>query len=168
MTITQRGNGYQATVTHQGRRWRRQFDSHHDAQIWEAQSKADILAGGLPVVGDASRLASHLPKTLSELVDYTYKNHWAPQKNGEGSRAAAMAAADVMRPMLPISKVDTFAIDHAILKLQELGNSNGTINRKMACLSKCLTIAVDLGIIKAKPKIRKLPEKQGRIRWYSD
>lgn len=49
----------------------------------------------------------------------------------------------------------------------EKRNSNGTINRKLAALSTMLTHAYDMEWIDRKPKITKLKEPKGRIRWLN-
>lgn len=68
----------------------------------------------------------------------------------------------------PLHSIDTDALDAYAAHLADLGNSNATINRKMACLSKILTIAVDRGKLSAKPKFTRKPESEHRIRWVTD
>ncbi len=49
--------------------------------------------------------------------------------------------------------------------LRERGNSNATINRKMAALSKLLRKACKMGDIYNLPEFRRQKERQGRIRF---
>lgn len=56
-------------------------------------------------------------------------------------------------------------IDFLIGTLRERGNSNGTINRKMAALSKLLRKAHKMGEIHSLPEFRRQKERAGRIRF---
>ncbi|WP_395447561.1 tyrosine-type recombinase/integrase [Aminobacter sp. UC22_36] len=56
-------------------------------------------------------------------------------------------------------------LDNLIGTLRERGNSNATINRKMAALSKLLRKAFKMGDIHSLPEFRRQKERQGRIRF---
>lgn len=56
-------------------------------------------------------------------------------------------------------------LDRLIGALRERGNSNATINRKMAALSKLLRKAHKMGEIHSLPEFRRQKEKAGRIRF---
>lgn len=56
-------------------------------------------------------------------------------------------------------------LDSVIGTLRERGNSNATINRKMAALSKLLRKAYKMGDIYSLPEFRRQKERQGRIRF---
>ncbi|PRD51095.1 tyrosine-type recombinase/integrase [Phyllobacterium myrsinacearum] len=56
-------------------------------------------------------------------------------------------------------------LDSVISALRERGNSNATINRKMAALSKLLRKACKMGDIYNLPEFRRQKERQGRIRF---
>lgn len=56
-------------------------------------------------------------------------------------------------------------LDCVIGTLRERGNSNATINRKMAALSKLLRKAYKMGDIYSLPEFRRQKERQGRIRF---
>ncbi|NTS30111.1 site-specific integrase [Phyllobacterium sp. BT25] len=56
-------------------------------------------------------------------------------------------------------------LDFVIGTLRERGNSNATINRKMAALSKLLRKACKMGDIYNLPEFRRQKERQGRIRF---
>ena len=51
MTINARERGFQATVSHKGQRWRRQFKTYQDAEVWEAPATAAAVAGRTPNMG---------------------------------------------------------------------------------------------------------------------
>jgi len=56
-------------------------------------------------------------------------------------------------------------LDELIAALRKRGNSNATINRKMAALSKLLRKAYKMGDIHSLPEFRRQKEKSGRIRF---
>lgn len=56
-------------------------------------------------------------------------------------------------------------LDELIGKLRARGNSNATINRKMAALSKLLRKAYKMGTIYSLPEFRRQKERAGRIRF---
>ena len=168
MIIRQRGRSFQVCISRNKRRWRKQFTTREAAEVWGAQAWADVRAGREPNMGGTERIPNNMPKTLGALIDYTYRTHWEGQKSGDDSRNNAEACAEVLGFDRDVRKIDMFDIDNLIQHFKDLHRSNGTINRKTAALSKCLAIAKDLGLILSKPKIRKLAEKQGRIRWFTD
>ena len=59
-------------------------------------------------------------------------------------------------------------LDFLIGKLRENGNSNATINRKLAALRKLLRKAYKMGDIHSLPEFRRQKERQGRIRFLDD
>lgn len=63
------------------------------------------------------------------------------------------------------SAFDQAALDDLIGKLRARGNSNATINRKMAALSKLLRKAYKMGDIHSLPEFRRQKERAGRIRF---
>lgn len=56
-------------------------------------------------------------------------------------------------------------LDGLIGSLRERGNSNATINRKMAALSKLLRKALKMGDVHSLPEFRRQKERAGRIRF---
>ena len=56
-------------------------------------------------------------------------------------------------------------LDQLIAALRDRGNSNATINRKIAALSKLLRKAHKMGDIHSLPEFRRQKERQGRIRF---
>lgn len=56
-------------------------------------------------------------------------------------------------------------VDRLIGELRKRGNSNATINRKMAALSKLLRKAFKMGDVHSLPEFKRQKEKSGRIRF---
>ena len=68
---------------------------------------------------------------------------------------------------MKVSELTSGDLQRLTLELRKLGNSNGTINRKLAALSRMLTTAVEGGLLDDPPKIRRLKEREHRTRWLS-
>ena len=168
MPITLSNDSFQVTVNHNRQRYRRRFKDHHDAKVWEAQAKADLVAGKLPDMGSNNRNRPGLPRTIEDLAWYTYDTEWAGTPSDDKSQINIKQVIDALGAKTLIGDVDVAAIDKAKLLWKQKGNANATINRKLSCLSKMLTKAKDMGLISEKPKISKDKEPQSRIRWYTD
>ena len=65
------------------------------------------------------------------------------------------------------AKITTSQIDQYILHLRKQGNANGTINRKLATVSKMLSHAKKRGWVTSTPTIERLPEAEHRVRYLS-
>ncbi|TIO65426.1 MAG: site-specific integrase, partial [Mesorhizobium sp.] len=63
------------------------------------------------------------------------------------------------------STFDQNTLDNLVGTLRQRGNSNATINRKMAALSKLLRKAHKMGDIHSLPEFRRQKERAGRIRF---
>ncbi|NML74277.1 tyrosine-type recombinase/integrase [Rhizobium sp. S-51] len=73
-----------------------------------------------------------------------------------------------LHDLLDIPSFSTFSqemLDELIGKLRKRGNSNATINRKMAALSKLLRKAYKMGDVFSLPEFKRQKEKAGRIRF---
>ena len=73
-----------------------------------------------------------------------------------------------LHDMLDVPGFSTFSqemLDQLIGKLRKRGNSNATINRKMAALSKLLRKAYKMGDVYSLPEFKREKEKAGRIRF---
>jgi integrase len=73
-----------------------------------------------------------------------------------------------LHDLLDIPSFSTFSdemLDQLIGKLRKRGNSNATINRKMAALSKLLRKAFKMGDVYSLPEFKRQKEKAGRIRF---
>lgn len=106
--------------------------------------------------------------TLSEAVDYTARHVW---ENTRGYRTAMInsrAAVDFFGGNTPLSQIDRAQLDRYVDHLRERGNAPGTINRKLAALSKVLGTANEAGGLATMPKLpKRRREAEGRIRFLS-
>ena len=165
--IKQRGNSYQVSIHSGNRRLRRSFKILKEAEIWEAQSKADLIAGREPDMGDKCSNPKR-PRTLQHLLDYTYKHHWAGQRSEDKTLINAKKCVESIGGSIEIGDIDKFLIDEMVADFKKIGNKPSTINRKLAALSRMLRTAYELEIISKTPKISYLKEPTERIRWYTE
>lgn len=169
MAVRQRGAGWQADLTHKGKRHRADFTTKEEAELWEAQAKAALLAGKpLPnprITPSEEDTGSGW--TLADAVDRTNKRVWNGTPGGDTAMHNANAALVYFGQRRKLDTITEGDLDEYIAHLEDLGNSNGTINRKLAALSKVMSFAVDRGGMKRKPKIERKKETQGRIRYLT-
>ncbi len=164
MTTRRRGNKFQIDVAVNGLRWRGTAETEREAKIIEAQVRADLVAG--KPVAQVSR--GVVANTLGQLQRRVCTQVWAGTKNEKGAVMNAKAAVNYFGAELPVTAMTTSRIDEYILHLEAAGNSNGTINRKLAALSKMLRFAHRRGWIETLPHFERRQEGQGRIRYLTD
>ena len=126
------------------------------------------LTEGRPVATPSNPNPPTLPQTLGEIANYTKIHEWQDKKSSrELSRNSEMVCA-VLGENTKIADITKFEIDGIIQNWKAGGSSNGTINRKLAALSKMFTTAIELEVISKRPIIKRLPEAQHRVRFYTD
>lgn len=165
--ITQRGTSWQATIIHCGKRYRRSFKTKVEATRWEAVAKVGLIDGQEPDRGPLARSSEERPRTLGQLRDYVAKRFWV----GSRSEGTALGNADIVIEILgdiDIRSVDESKADLLVMTCEAKGNSNATINRKLAALSRMLTVAHERGWVDRKPKFERRREPVGRLRWLTD
>ncbi|NBZ97146.1 MAG: site-specific integrase, partial [Proteobacteria bacterium] len=77
------------------------------------------------------------------------------------------AAVQFFGPETPMRSIDERKLAEYTAHLKKLGNANGTINRKLAALSKMFHHAIRLRMLDRKPFIKKEREPVGRIRYLT-
>ncbi|WP_081434042.1 tyrosine-type recombinase/integrase [Azorhizobium caulinodans] len=177
MAVRPRGGSWQADITVKGQRYRETFDSEAEAKAWELNARAAAVKGEpiprpiAPSKGtDAPRGQSREDGalTLSAVMWKAYDKFW------KGGRSDAKAAVNIRQAEAyfgkdcPVSRIDTDAIDGFVADCIAKRNSNGTVNRKLAILSKSLRYAFDRGLIPKMPKIDRKSEGVGRFRWLDE
>ena len=103
--------------------------------------------------------------SLQLAYETTFKVAWA---GARGERTATVNAETALAHFGPDRALDTIdlpAIDGYIAALEGAGLSDGTINRKLAALSKMLSVAHARGGLLGKPHIPRRREGCGRIRY---
>ena len=167
MPVAQRGSSWQASVSHKGRRYRKDFPTKAEALAWEAETKAILLTGGTPDEG-RGKAGTGKPLTMTELKDMVYQSVWKGSRAEHTTMVNANIVVFTIGPDVPITKVDTRTIDAAIQAWQRQGNSGATINRKLAALGKMLRWAHQRTYIPAVPHIERRKESEHRLRWFTE
>lgn len=174
MAIRQRGNKLQVDVkvpkklqTQQGTtRVRETCDTMEEARVLENDIRGTFLKGQTWQRKRAS--AGSRRVTLGDVYQITYNRFWKDCKSAETAEKNAKTVRDFFGDETPIRDIDTTRVDEFVDDLKDRGRSNATINRKLAALSKMLSVAQDRGYISAKPKIDRPREGKGRILTIDD
>jgi len=164
MAITKRGNSWQAYVAVDGQRIRKSFSTEEDATVWEALAR-QAIKHGKPVPNAGSNTTT---KTLSQAADAVYKMFWQGGKSDEKMVGYIRQLEQHFGSKYPVHEFTTEVLDNYILDLKAIRNSNATINRKLACISKILKYSKERGWIKEMPVVHRQKEGQNRIRWLTD
>lgn len=167
MPVTPRGTRWQASVCHKHQRYRRDFPDRQQALQWEADAKAALLRGEAPPGTPQGRASDGAPSNLQALFDLTYRTVWAGSKAERTAERNGQDVVNLIGPNTRLSEISDSTIDALICKLEDSGIANSTINRKLAALSKMLTLADRRGYLTRRPHILRKREPQGRIRWLT-
>ena len=109
-------------------------------------------------------------RTLGQLRDYVLKNHYAvhARRSLDWAERNLRLCLEFLGEETPVADVDEETLDRLAEHFRKEGNSDATVNRKLAALSKALTIAQQkLRIIDRKPAVPLTREHQGRIRFLT-
>ena len=163
MGIKVRNGRFQADVYHNGQRLRKSFDTKYDAEAWLGTARQALLKGQSVPVATGS-VASY---TLEKAANRCYLMHWSGGKSDEKQIQIINQLLNYFGKFEAISTIKTQAIDDYILHLKSRNCAGGTINRKLATLSKILRQAYEEGKLSAMPKIHRQKEGRNRIRWLT-
>lgn len=164
MTTRERGASWQASVSHKGKRYRKDFPTQHEALAWEHQMKADLKAGRIQPEAAPAKACP----TLAEHLDTVYRARWAGTK---GEETAMINARHVVDALGPDRLVSTLCKQDALTcktVFQERGISDATINRKLAALSVLVKEAVEYGHLAKNFTVGLTKERQTRIRFVTE
>lgn len=161
MAIRQRGTQFLIDVTVKGVRRTATASTADAAQLVEADLRASLLR---ELGGD---IAHKDTWTLKQALDKTIAISWADKESGVKLRRNGEEVVEILGPALLVNRVTTDSIDTLVEVLQDKGQANGTINRKLAALSRILTIAQQRGKLDRMPHIQRRDEAQCRIRFLS-
>ncbi|MDO8839629.1 MAG: site-specific integrase [Parvibaculum sp.] len=155
-----RGDKFFVDVTVNGHRRTATCDTIAAAVTAQAALRADIIAEGAQDVQQTW--------TLGHAFSVTKATDW---RGSRSFRSHSINAAQVEAHFgagLRLSAINTTALDAFVAACIAKGNSDGTINRKLASLSKALSVAVERGGLSSKPRFPRRKERTGRIRWLTD
>jgi len=164
MSVSQRGNRWQAYVSVDGVRKRKSFGSKDEAMLWETQIRQSLLQGTeIPeaVFKQSERY------TFKQAAERCYKMHWVGSKSEDMQAKMIEVIGRELGNKLEVSRITTSVIEDYILRLRDEGKANGTINRRLACLSKILKTCHRSGYLQTLPHIPRQREGQNRLRWLT-
>ncbi|QKV20592.1 tyrosine-type recombinase/integrase [Oricola thermophila] len=103
---------------------------------------------------------------MKELVDRFSDALWEPGKHRISCIAFLLEIHEIMI-LKGLSEFDDHLVDVLISEFRKKNNRNATINRKLSALYKLLKKAERAGMVKRLPSYVRLPEKNGRIRFFT-
>lgn len=158
--IRSRGGSYLVDVTLRGQRRTGTAPTVEEAKLLQSELRLALMRG-------VSKQVMEKVWTLGEAVEKTTRAVW---KGTRGERTAVRnvdAAVEYFGAATALDKISSADITAYVEHLQDDGNSNATVNRKIAALSRVFTHAVENGGAKAKPVMRRKKEGVGRIRFLT-
>lgn len=173
MPVRPRGGSWQADVTTaEGQRIRATFKTQADALRWEAEAKIAVVEGRALPEAKASKGASATSEATLEtvkrlLLEAPPPIGWRGRKAEVWAGRNADAAVAFFGANTRPSEITQQRVEDYIAALAASGNANGTINRKLAALSKMLRYAKRKGWLKLMPELDRQKESEGRLRWLT-
>ena len=167
MNIRVNGKKFQADITlNNGKRLRPSFKTWEAANDW-LQVVSDRDSRGLEVSQEVASKVDRLVINLRQAAEETLDKHWKGTKSEMTSWWNAKDCYQRIGASVAVRDVNENVIDALVSELERDGKSNGTINRKLAALSKILRHCYRRGYIDRMPIIDRKKESQGRIRWVT-
>lgn len=169
MSARRKNGSWMADFMVAGTRYREfGFPTETDAQAWELDARSALLRGApIPkprhVVAEAR--AEH---SIGALVRHVAKVHWSSKKSAAGLILQADLFARFCGEDAPaVDCLTTAKLDAYVASLQGKV-AGGTINRRLAAVSKLARYAVALGLIQQVPLMSRQSESRGRIRYFTE
>lgn len=162
------GRGYQADMrTPNGVRLRPHFKTYDEADEWLRAMKEKVRTG-MDISQDVVDNTRALVMNLRELAEEVLNRHWRGCKSEMSLWRNAKDVYIRLGASRPVREVDERLIDDLVYQLERDGKSNGTINRRLAAVSKMLRHAYRRGYIARIPMIERKREPEGRMRWINE
>lgn len=162
MPVKRRGDSFQVDVGHKGARVRKSFTNEADALAWESEAVRRIAAGlsleDIPTRGK---------DTLETLMAECQSRYWKGTRNEDNAVRNSDEVVGLLGKDRDPRTVTARDLDKLIRDLEERGNSAGTINRKLATISKLFKFGIARGVMDRAPTIERKRESTGRVRWYT-
>ena len=165
MTVKPRGKGFQVHVTVKGNQFRRTVSTHAEATALEQVARQALLLGK-PVPSEGITVANSWG--LQEAADKCYRRHWVGTKSEAKLILVMNEVINYFGKDIDIADITTELVDEFIDNQKAKRRANGTINRKLASLSKILRFAKERGRLpNGMPTLSRLKEGTSRIRFLT-
>lgn len=135
--------------------------------LCESRQEAETLEQQLLSEAQTA-LSSAQGWTLGEAFERVTTTVWNGTSGGKDATFNAAQAVAFFGPSTLLSEIGTDWIDLFVASLKRKHNANGTINRKLAALSKLFSYAIQRGKVASKPHFPRLKEAEGRIRFLTE
>lgn len=143
------------------RRYRKSFDSEVAAIKWEKIANEAISKGLEPPEPTKDTETRGIFDFYTQYKRVIFKGEITTiEKN-------ANVVFRYIAPGTPLAAIDTAAVDQMINEMLEDGKAGGTINRKLAFLSKVLKYAERHGLVDKVPTIERQREGEGNMRFIT-
>lgn len=168
MAVTKRGARYRAEFVLQGERYIRTFEDEQAAMVWESYIRLQVSLGRPiddPTIAPNRQAKGRGQMSFKEALKavlQTYKG----MSDEVGSTRNAEQVAEYFGETTILADVTSSQRDAFINSLKSKGLAAGTINRKLATLSKMVNVAREAGEPIAL-RVKQLREPEGRIRYLS-
>lgn len=171
MAIRQRGKRWLVDVSRKGRRLTATCINMADAEVREAELRLDLVR---PPGAEGSHATSASKVwTLAQAWRRAYEVAWQNTPSDASMVAMPVHLYAHWGRDTPLDTITTDLVDAWITALRKRGNSGGTINRKLAALSKVTRVAASRpersGYAPAnRPTFTRQQEAEGRIRHVTE
>lgn len=171
MAVVPRGSKWQVNRTVRGvRAPRLTFDTKQEAEAWEAEVVAAIMAGReipVPKGRNVKLEKTHKEGTLGYVAKAAWEHYWKGTPSEEHSLYNIKAAEEYFGEEAHVATITKARIEDYVKYLKETkGNSGATVNRKLSTLSKILGYAEGRWI-EQRPRIERQKETLPEIRVLS-
>jgi integrase len=163
MGIQKRGNTWRVDVTVKGVRKTETCYSEDEAKEAEIRLKADALKTSKA----EPKADSQEPWTIGQAFERCKSAVWKGKGGERNAVRNAGFAVEYFKPGTSLNDITTDRVDEWIESLKTQGNSNATINRKLAALSRMMTYAEQRHHMdkNRRPHFERQQEGVGRIRF---
>lgn len=160
----QRGNRWQGDALFGGERKRKSFRTREEAEAWEvAVAEADNAGDVLPVHSPSSGSAT----TIGVFADESFEYLWGTKKSRKNLEGQLRVLLRYIGRNTQIAAIDERMVARIIGEMMRSGMANGTINRKLAILSKLLKYGRRLKLTPEVPHWDILRENEGRQKFLT-
>jgi integrase len=164
-TINQRPTGsFQVSVMLRGKRFRKDFRTMQEAEIFLAELNLNRLRG---VVAHPTAAAAARPRLWRELQSEVMKRCWKGTKGENTARINSNSVVSFFGSELEYAAIENSDVDAFVEHLRSSGRTPATANRHLSALSKMLSYAKQRGWMDKSLVISREEEKNNRLRWLT-
>lgn len=168
MSVSARGKAFEVYVKQDGRRWRLTAPSQVIGDAMEKEIREALRLGKEPDLDLIRKVSTGGKKTLSQAVEVTKIKYWSKTKWGHTASRTADMIVEQLGPSMPIEELDEDDLDALVEFWKSRKNSDSTINRNKAVLSKILKEALKRKWITSKIDMDFAREGEGRFSWLDE